>query len=91
MDELQSFGASMPFILAIVYAVGFMIGNSLMAGAYNILAGMVGGVELKLVVPPVEAPVAQWSPPQAGGLPPPGWTQAPPAPPAAPAPPQPGS
>ena len=91
MDELQNFGASMPFILAILYAVGFMIGNSIMAGAYNVLAGMVGGFELKLVATPVDEPAAQWAPPpQAPGLPP-SWTPPPPAPPAAPAPPQPGS
>ncbi len=79
MEGLSNLGAMMPFVLGVLYAVLFMIMNSLLAGVYNLLVGMVGGIELTLVLPPpADVPVAHWAPPAAPG-PPAGWTPPPPA------------
>jgi hypothetical protein len=70
--------------MAIFYAFVFMIANALMAGIYNLMSGVVGGLEITLAVPPAD-PAAAWpAPPPASQ-----WTQAPPPPPAPPAPPPP--
>lgn len=75
---LGAAGATLPFIMAVVYGVMSMVANTIMAGIYNLLAGFVGGVELTLALEPVPPPaVPAWTPPPAATPPPP----PPPAPP----------
>jgi len=83
MEGLSSLGAMMPFALAVFYAVMLMITNAILAGVYNLLGGMVGGIELTLVAPPPPQMPMSWAPPAAPGAPPSGWPQ-PPGPPATP-------
>jgi hypothetical protein len=69
---LAQAGATLPFVLAIVYGVMSMVANTIMAGIYNLLAGFLGGVELSLSVePPPAAPVPVWAPPPTPTVPPP--------------------
>lgn len=86
MEGLSSLGAMMPFALAVFYAVMLMITNGILSAVYNLLGGMVGGIELTLVAPPPPQMPTSWAPPVAPGPPPAGWPQ-PPAPPVAPGPP----
>jgi uncharacterized BrkB/YihY/UPF0761 family membrane protein len=76
-EGLGSMGAIVPFLLAVFYGVAAMLLNGLMAGIYNVLAGIVGGIECTLVAPPSPymqpasaqtlPPVAPPPPPAAGG------------------------
>jgi hypothetical protein len=63
---LGAAGATLPFILAVLYGVMCMVGNTIMAGIYNVLAGFLGGIDLTLapmaVAPP---PAPAWTPPAA--------------------------
>lgn len=69
---LGAAGATLPFVLAIVYGVMSMVANTIMAGIYNLLAGFLGGVELSLIVePPPAAPAPAWAPPPTPTAPPP--------------------
>ena len=86
MEGLSSLGAMMPFVLAVFYAVMLMITNGILSAVYNLLGGIVGGIELTLVAPPPPQMPMSWAPPAAPGPPPSGWPQ-PPAPPVAPGPP----
>jgi hypothetical protein len=85
MTELGALGIILPFMMAIFYGIGAMVGNAIMAGVYNLLANLVGGVELTLT--PSAQPVYAAPPPVAP--PPPQTPQPPPPPPAAPSPPSP--
>jgi hypothetical protein len=80
MAGLKTMGAVMPFLLAMIYAVMLMIVNGLLAGAYNLLAGFVGGIECTLVQQPAYAPA--WPAPPQG---PPAAQPFPPGPPGPPA------
>jgi hypothetical protein len=77
-----SFG--MVFFMAIGYGIFSMVANTIMAGIYNILAGLLGGIDLTLAAKPLPAPAppaqAWAAPPQQSWAPPPQQ----PAPPAAP-------
>lgn len=60
-EGLGGFGAVLPFLLAMFYGVAAMLVNAVMAGVYNVLANLVGGVECTLAVPP--SPYAPGTPP----------------------------
>lgn len=88
LGELGSMGAMMPLFMGVIYAFMLMIVNSIMAGVYNLMGGLVGGIELTLVQPATETPVQTWTAPAAVPPPPPppapsasNWTQTPPPPP----------
>ena len=67
MEGLGAMGIMLPFMMAVFYGVAAMIGNALMAGIYNILSSVVGGIELTLAQPPqpVYAAPQPTAPPQA--------------------------
>lgn len=72
-DGLGRLSAMLPFVLAVFYAVVAMIVNGIVAGVYNLLAGLVGGIELTLAPPqPAYAPPAMPQPPAVPPAAPPG-------------------
>jgi len=89
MAELGALGIMLPFMMAVFYGVGAMLGNAIMAGVYNLLAGMVGGVELTLAqsAQPAYAATPTYAPPPPSAPQPP--PTAPQPPPTAPQPPSP--
>jgi hypothetical protein len=90
MEGLGAMGIMLPFMMAVFYGIGAMLGNAIMAGVYNLLAGLVGGVELTLTQsdqPVYATPPTYVQPPPAPIQPPP--TPQPPPPPSAPPPPSP--
>jgi uncharacterized BrkB/YihY/UPF0761 family membrane protein len=71
---LGGFGAMLPFLLAIFYGVAAMLFNAMMAGIYNLLARMVGGIECTLAAPPADSAMIapmQMPPPASPNPPPP--------------------
>lgn len=62
LNGFGAMGAMLPFLMAVFYAVAAMLFNGLMAGVYNVLSGVVGGIECTLAVP--VSPYAM-APPQA--------------------------
>lgn len=70
-ESLSTLGAVLPFMLAVFYGVAGMVFNAVMAGVYNVLAGMVGGVECVLVAAPQPYVAAPPQPPAFQVQPPP--------------------
>lgn len=89
-EGLGGLGAALPFFMSIFYAFAFMIANGIMAGIYNLMSGVVGGLEVTLAVP-ADLPAAPWPGPATPQPPQAHWSQAPPQqpPPPPPAPPAP--
>ena len=84
MEGLSSMGIMLPFFMAIFYGVSSMVVNAMITGLYNLLAGILGGVEMTLAE---SAPTAT---PYAKAAPAPPYSQAAPVqPPTAPPPPPP--
>ena len=70
---LGRLSAVLPFVLAVFYAVAAMIVNGIVAGVYNLLAGLLGGIELTLAAPqPAYTAPAVPQPPAGPPVAPPG-------------------
>lgn len=76
MDDLGAMGIVLPFFMAMFYGVISMIGHAVIVAIYNVLASLLGGVELTLQ----ERAQPVWAAPA-------GYAATPPPPPAPPAPP----